>query len=256
MLRIIKVGGKLIENDVRLSCLCEQLSTCYPDCVLIHGGGSMAGQLSSRLGITIHMHAGRRITDQETLEVAVMAYAGLANKRVVAALQSRGMNACGLSGCDMGIIRAHKREIKEIDWGFAGDIDEVNAEVLAGMLGKKIMPVLSPITFDKYGQLLNTNADSVAAAVAIALSRMYEVELIYCLDKPGVLMDVNDEGSVIPVLCEEKYRYYLGQKLIYSGMIPKLENAFKTIGAGVKRVRLTNPENLEKGTVVRMKDEK
>lgn len=256
MLRIIKVGGKLIENDARLSCLCEQLSTCYPDCVLIHGGGSMAGQLSSRLGITIHMHAGRRITDQETLEVAVMAYAGLANKRVVAALQSRGMNACGLSGCDMGIIRAHKREIKEIDWGFAGDIDEVNAEVLAGMLGKKIMPVLSPITFDKYGQLLNTNADSVAAAVAIALSRMCEVELIYCLDKPGVLMDVNDEGSVIPVLCEEKYRYYLGQELIYSGMIPKLENAFKTIGAGVKRVRLTNPENLEKGTVVRMKDEK
>lgn len=256
MLRIIKVGGKLIENDVKLSCLCEQLSACYPNCVLIHGGGSMAGQLSSRLGIVTHMHDGRRITDRETLEVTVMAYAGLANKRVVAALQSRGMDACGLSGCDMGIIRAHKREVKEIDWGFVGDIDDVNADVLAGMLEKKIIPVLSPITFDKQGQLLNTNADSVAAAVAIALGRTCEVELIYCLDKPGVLMDVNDEDSVISVLDEEKYRNYLEQELIYSGMIPKLENAFKTIGAGVKRVRLTNPENLEKGTVVRMKNGK
>lgn len=255
MLRIIKVGGKLIENDIALSCLCGQLSACYPNCVLIHGGGSMAGQLSSRLGIVTHMHDGRRITDRETLEVTVMAYAGLANKRLVAALQGRGINACGLSGCDMGVVRAHKREVKDIDWGYVGDIDEVDADVLAGMLQKKIIPVLSPVTFDRQGQLLNTNADSVAAAVAVALSRICEVELIYCLDKPGVLMDINDEGSVIPVLDQEKYYSCLEQKLIYAGMIPKLDNAFKTIKAGVKRIRLTNPGNLEKGTVVRMKGE-
>ena len=180
-----------------------------------------------------------------------MAYAGLANKKVVAGLQARGMNACGLSGCDMGVIRSHKREVKEIDWGFVGDIDEVNAKVLADLLERKVMPVLSPITFDCQGQLLNTNADSVAAAVAIALSRLHETELVFCFDKPGVLLDSEDDRSVIGELDREKYHAYLDQGIIHSGMIPKLDNAFKTIDAGVKAVRLTNPENLEGGTVVK-----
>ena len=127
MIKVIKIGGKLIENDILLSCLCDRLPACSPHCVLVQGGGRMAGQLASRLGIATHMHEGRRITDRETLDVTVMAYAGLANKKVVAGLQARGMNACGLSGCDMGVIRSHKREVKEIDWGFVGDIDEVNA---------------------------------------------------------------------------------------------------------------------------------
>lgn len=251
MIKVIKIGGKLIENDILLSCLCDRLPACYLHCVLVHGGGSMAGQLASRLGIETHMHEGRRITDRETLDVTVMAYAGLANKKVVAGLQARGVNACGLSGCDMGVIRSHKREVKEIDWGFVGDIDEVNAKVLVDLLEKKVMPVLSPITFDCQGQLLNTNADSVASAVAIALSRLYETELVFCFDKPGVLLDSEDDRSVIGELDREKYHAYLDQGIIHSGMIPKLDNAFKTIDAGVKAVRLTNPENLEGGTVVK-----
>lgn len=248
MFRVIKIGGKLIEDHAVLSCLCDELSACYPHCVLVHGGGSMAGQLSSRLGIETRMHEGRRITDRGTLDVTVMAYAGLANKKIVAALQARGVNACGLSGCDMGIVRSHKREVKEIDWGFVGDIDAVNAEALRDLLDKQVMPVLSPITFDATGQLLNTNADSVAGAVAIALGQSHEVELVFCFDKPGVLLDVNDDDSVIPELDHEKYQEYLEKGLIHSGMIPKLENAFKTIAAGVKSVRLTDAYHLEGGT--------
>lgn len=253
MLRVIKIGGKLIENDMILNRLCDRLSAGYPDCVLVHGGGSMAGELSARLGIETHMHEGRRITDRETLDVTVMAYAGLANKRIVAALQARGVNACGLSGCDMGVIRSHKREVRDIDWGFVGDIDAVDAGALAYLLDKKVMPVLSPITFDPEGQLLNTNADSVAGAVAIALSKLYDVELVFCFDKPGVLSDVHDERSVIPELDPDTYREYLQRGLIHSGMIPKLENAFKTLASGVKSVRLTDPEHPEGGTVINEK---
>lgn len=249
-LKVIKIGGKLIENDMILSRLCDKLSACYPDCILVHGGGSMAGQLSSKLGIETRMHEGRRITDRDTLDVTVMAYAGLANKKVVAALQSRGMNACGLSGCDMGIIVSHKREAGNIDWGFVGDIDSVNSEALIYLLNKKVMPVVSPITFDKKGQLLNTNADSVASAVAVAVSRVYETELVYCFDKPGVLRDVNDDTSVIPAMNAALYKEYAEKGLIHSGMLPKLENAFKTLAAGVSSVRLTSPENLDGGTVI------
>lgn len=253
MFRVIKIGGKLIEDTAVLSRLCDKLSACYPDCVLVHGGGSMAGQLSSRLGIETCMHEGRRITDRETLDVTVMAYAGLANKRVVAALQAWGVNACGLSGCDMGIVKAHKREVKDIDWGYVGDIDTVDAGALGGLLDKGVMPVLSPITFNAKGELLNTNADSVAAAIAIALSGRNEVELVYCFDKPGVLLDVDDPHSVVHELDYELYQKYLKQGLIHSGMIPKLENAFRTIDAGVTSVRLTSPAALEGGTAIKAK---
>lgn len=250
MIKVIKIGGKLIENEAVLAGLCDKLTKLYPDCVLVHGGGSLAGQLASRLGIETKMHDGRRITDRETLDVTIMAYAGLANKKVVAALQARGVDACGLSGCDMGIVVSHKREVKEIDWGYVGDIDRVKAENLAYLLDKKIMPVVSPITFDLSGQLLNTNADSVASAVAIALSRLYEVELVFCFDKPGVLTDIDDESSVIPSVNRTQYQEYVTQGVIHSGMMPKLENAFKTIDAGVKSVRLTNPDHLTGGTVI------
>ena len=216
MIRIIKIGGKLIENDAVLNGLCDELSACYRDSVLVHGGGSMAGQLSARLGI-----------------------------------RTRNVNACGLSGCDQKVILAHKREVKEIDWGFVGDIDRVDTGVLAGLLHRQVMPVISPITYDGAGQLLNTNADSVAGAVAVALSRIDDTELIFCFDKPGVLLDVNDADSVIPVLDKEKYAGYLEQGAIHAGMIPKLDNAFKTIKAGVKSVRLTDPCHLDGGTVLR-----
>lgn len=250
MIKVIKIGGKLIENTKVLGCLCDKLSAYYPACVLVHGGGSMAGQLSSQLGIETRMHEGRRITDEKTLEVTVMAYAGLANKKIVACLQARGVNACGLSGCDMGIVRSHKREVTDIDWGFVGDIDRVREDYIGFLLEKKIMPVISPVTYAPEGQLLNTNADSVASAVARALSRLYEVELIFCFDKPGVLRDVNDENSVIPSVNRKQYKTYLNEGLIHSGMIPKLENAFKTLEGGVKRVRLTHPDHLDEGTVI------
>lgn len=250
MLKVIKVGGKLIEDDKILGCLCEKLSAYYPYCVLVHGGGSMAGQLSAKLGIETRMHQGRRITDKDTLEVIVMAYAGWVNKKVVACLQAKGVNACGLSGCDAGVVLSHKRKATEVDWGFVGDVDTVNVAFLTGLLEKRIMPVISPVTFDPEGQLLNTNADSVASAVACALSRSYETELVYCFDKPGVLRDVQDENSVVPVMDRLLYEQFLQEGRIHAGMIPKLENAFKTLTAGVQRVRLTHPDVLDQGTVI------
>lgn len=249
-MKIIKIGGKLIEDDAVLGRLCDRLPAYYPNCILVHGGGSMAGQLSARLGLEVKMHEGRRITDRETLDVTVMAYAGLANKKIVAALQTRGVNACGLSGCDMGVVLSHKREAEGIDWGYVGDIDAVRADLLAMLLEKKIMPVLSPVTYDAAGRLLNTNADSVAAAVAAAVGKLYETELVYCFDKPGVLADVADDRSVIPMMNRKLYGEFLAQGLIHSGMIPKLENAFKTLEAGVKSVRLTDPGHLDGGTVI------
>lgn len=250
MIKVIKIGGKLIEDDKVLGCLCDKLSVYYPHCVLVHGGGSMAGQLSSRLGMETKMHEGRRITDEATLEITVMTYAGLANKKIVSCLQSKKMVACGLSGCDMGVVVSHKRSNSGMDWGFVGDIDTVNEKMLALLLENGIMPVISPITCSPAGQLLNTNADSVASAVAIALSRRYETELVYCFDKPGVLKDAEDNSSVIPQMDRETYDVLRKEGYIHSGMLPKLENAFKTLESGVKKVRLTSPENPDGGTVI------
>lgn len=249
-MKIIKIGGKLIENTEVLNSLCDRLVDFYPECVLVHGGGTLAGQLATKLGIPTKMHEGRRITDRETLDITVMCYAGLANKKVVATLQSKGVNACGISGCDMGAVISHKRPVKDIDWGFVGDIDSVNTEAIAMLLDHKIMPVISPVTFAKDGTLLNTNADSVASAVATAISRKYETELVFCFDKPGVLRDVDDNSSVIPVINRETYKQLLAENVIFSGMIPKLENAFKTIDAGVHAVRLTDPDHLDSGTLI------
>ncbi|GHV62234.1 acetylglutamate kinase [Bacteroidia bacterium] len=247
---IIKVGGKLVDEDSDLNSLCERVAVYYPTCVLVHGGGNMAGRLSEKLGITPKMHEGRRITDAPTLDITVMTYAGLVNKRIVAKLQTKGVNACGLSGCDMNIILSHKRAVGEIDWGFVGDIEAVNVEPLTLLLQNKILPVISPITCSRDGQLLNTNADSVASAVAIALSGMYETELIYCFDKPGVLLDVRDDSTYIPQIDKAYYKVLLEKQVINLGMLPKLENAFKTLEAGVKQVRLTSPKHLDGGTVI------
>ena len=159
-IKVIKIGGKLIENSTILASLCDHLSTLGEAFVLVHGGGVMGSHLAEQLGVEVKMHEGRRITDAATLDIAVMAYAGLANKRVVAALQARGVNACGLSGCDMAVVKSHRRPVKDIDWGFVGDVDEVNADVLALLLDNGAIPVVSPITFSAAGDLLNTNADT------------------------------------------------------------------------------------------------
>ena len=247
--KVIKIGGKLIENGEVLSSLCDSLASLDERFVLVHGGGVMGSRLAEQLGVEVKMHEGRRITDAATLDIAVMTYAGLANKRVVAALQSRGVNACGLSGCDMAVVKSHRRPVKDIDWGFVGDVDEVNADVLALLLDNGAIPVVSPITFSAAGDLLNTNADSVASAVAMGLARKYDVELVFTLDKAGVLLDVNDDSSVIPTITPALYADLRAKEQIHSGMIPKIDNAYKTIEAGVKAVRITSPEALTGGTV-------
>lgn len=249
-IKVIKIGGKLIENAEILASLCDHLASLGEAFVLVHGGGVMGSQLATKLGVEVKMHEGRRITDAATLDIAVMAYAGLANKRVVAALQARGVNACGLSGCDMAVVKSHRRPVTDIDWGFVGDVDEVNADVLALLLDNGAIPVVSPITFSPNGDLLNTNADSVASAVAMGLATKYEVELVFTLDKAGVLLDVNDDNSLIPTITPALYADLRAEEKIHSGMIPKIDNAYKTIEAGVSSVRITSPDNLTGGTVV------
>lgn len=249
-IKVIKIGGKLIENSDILASLCDHLASLGEAFVLVHGGGVMGSHLAEKLGVEVKMHEGRRITDAATLEIAVMAYAGLANKRVVSALQARGVNACGLSGCDMAVVKSHRRPVKDIDWGFVGDVDEVNADVLSLLLDNGAIPVVSPITFSVEGDLLNTNADSVASAVAMGLATKYDVELVFTLDKAGVLLDVNDDNSLIETITPALYKELRDQERIHSGMIPKIDNAYKTIEAGVSSVRITSPNCLMGGTVV------
>ena len=250
-IKVIKIGGKLIENNSVLASLCDALASLGEPFVLVHGGGVMGSHLAQKLGVEVKMHEGRRITDSATLDIAVMAYAGLANKRLVAALQARGVNACGLSGCDMAVVKSHRRALQEIDWGFVGDVDDVDDDILAMLLDKGVIPVISPITFSPKGDLLNTNADSVASAVAEGLSRRYEVELVFTLDKAGVLLDVNDDNSLIREITPALYAELRAEEKIHSGMIPKIDNAYKTIEAGVASVRITSPNDLRGGTVVK-----
>lgn len=249
-IKVIKIGGKLIESSEVLARLCDGLASLGEPFVLVHGGGVLGSQLATKLGVEVKMHEGRRITDEATLDIAVMAYAGLANKRVVAALQARGVNACGLSGCDMSVVKSHRRPVKDIDWGLVGDVDSVDSEVLALLLGNGVIPVVSPITFSTEGELLNTNADSVASAVAMGLASKYEVELVFTLDKAGVLLDVDDDSSLISTITPEYYAALRSEEKIHSGMIPKIDNAYKTIDAGVGSVRITSPNNLTGGTLV------
>ena len=249
-IKVIKIGGKLIESSEVLARLCDGLASLGEPFVLVHGGGVLGSQLATKLGVEVKMHEGRRITDEATLDIAVMAYAGLANKRVVAALQARGVNACGLSGCDMAVVKSHRRPVKDIDWGLVGDVDSVDSEVLALLLGNGVIPVVSPITFSTEGELLNTNADSVASAVAMGVASKYEVELVFTLDKAGVLLDVDDDSSLIPIITPEYYAALRSEEKIHSGMIPKIDNAYKTIDAGVGSVRITSPNNLTGGTLV------
>ena len=249
-IKVIKIGGKLIEDDAVLQPLCDSLAALNEPFVLVHGGGVMGSRLAEQLGVEVKMHQGRRITDAATLNIAVMSYAGLANKKVVAGLQARGVNACGLSGCDMAVVKSTRRKVTDIDWGFVGDVDKADGKVLAMLLDAGVTPVVSPITFSEQGELLNTNADSVASAVAMGLAEKYEVELVFTLDKAGVLLDVNDESSLIETITPALYAELRADEKIHSGMIPKIDNAYKTIDAGVDSVRITSPNNLLGGTLV------
>lgn len=251
-LTVIKVGGKIVEEEATLKSLLERFSKVDGKKVLVHGGGRSATALATKLGIESKMVDGRRITDAETLKVVTMVYAGLVNKNIVANLQSLGLNALGLTGADMNYMRSDKRPVKTVDYGFVGDVKEVNASLLADLISKDVVPVLAPLTHDKKGNLLNTNADTIAGEAAKALAQYFDVTLIYCFEKKGVLRDENDDDSVIAEINPQLFQEYVEKGIIQGGMIPKLENSFAAINAGVSKVVITKADELgnNTGTVI------
>lgn len=245
---LIKVGGKIVEEENTLRQLLKDFAAIEDHKVLVHGGGRSATKLAAELGVETKMVNGRRITDADMLRIVTMVYGGLVNKNIVAKLQALGVNALGLTGADMNLIRSEKRPVKEVDYGYVGDVKEVNAELLAGLIKQGIVPILAPLTHDKEGHLLNTNADTIAGEVAKVLAKYFEVTLMFCFEKKGVLMDENDDESVIPEINREAFKKYVDEGIIQGGMIPKLENAFQAIDAGVKRVVITQASEINNGT--------
>jgi len=251
-LTIVKVGGKVVEEPESLQALLDQFNRISGNKLLVHGGGRTATQMAEKLGLETQMVEGRRITDADMLEVVTMVYGGLVNKKLVAGLQARGMNAIGLTGADLDLIKAHKRPVQDIDYGFVGDIDDVNASELRLLINENVVPVVAPLTHDGKGQLLNTNADTIASELAIELSNYYKVYLFYCFEKPGVLMDPKDDTSVIYDLNLMLFNQYKEEGIISEGMIPKLDNGFKSKMKGVQEILITNPENIATGRGTRL----
>ncbi|MFS4494328.1 acetylglutamate kinase [Maribacter sp. 2308TA10-17] len=243
-LSIIKIGGNVIENSNELAKFLKLFANLDGYKILVHGGGKLATQLATKLGIESKMVGGRRITDAETLEVITMVYAGLTSKNIVAQLQANNCNAIGLSGADGDAIQAHKRPIKEIDYGFAGDVDGVNSLMISKLLDADLIPVFCAMTHDGNGQLLNTNADTIASELAIGLSDIYETTLYYCFEKKGVLMDVVDDDSVVKHIDVSKYQQLLNNGIIADGMLPKLENCFHALNQNVSKVCIGHPSML------------
>lgn len=244
-LYVIKIGGNIIDDANRLEAFLEQFAAVQGYKILVHGGGKLATKLAEQMGVQQQMVEGRRITDAETLKIVTMVYAGHINKNIVAKLQSKGANAIGMTGADAGIIRAHKRVHITIDYGFVGDIDAVDSMKLHQLIQQNLTIVLAPITDDGNGQLLNTNADTIAQEIAKSMSHLYATHLIYSFEKKGVLMDVNDEKSVIPMINSELYQQLKSDNKIFAGMLPKLDNAFSAIQAGVKQVIIGQAEELK-----------
>lgn len=246
-LSLIKVGGKVVENPETLAKLLNDFKQIAGYKILVHGGGKLATELSQKMGIETKMVEGRRITDRETLEVVTMVYAGLVNKNIVAQLQAMHINAMGLCGADFNLIRSIKRPVKDIDYGFVGDVQEVQGDVLADLINQNIVPVVAPITHDRQGQLLNTNADTVANELAKAMAPHFDVHLYYCFEKPGVLMNPDDDSSVIREIKRKEFEQYKEEGIIQGGMIPKLDNAFNALACGVKEVIITQADRLLSG---------
>ena len=252
-LTVIKVGGKIVEEEATLNQLLADFSAIGGYKVLVHGGGRSATKLAAQLGIESQMVNGRRITDAETLKVVTMVYGGLVNKNIVAGLQAKGVNAMGLTGADMNVIRSVKRPVKEVDYGFVGDVEKVNAELLGNLIRQGVVPVMAPLTHDGQGSMLNTNADTIAGETAKALAELFDVTLVFCFEKKGVLSDENDDDSVIPVITPELFKEYVEKGIIQGGMIPKLENSFSAIDAGVSQVVITLASAIhqEGGTIIK-----
>ena len=244
-LTIIKVGGKIVEESESLGNLLDRFAAIEGRKLLIHGGGRSATRMAERLGIESRMVNGRRITDEATLQVVTMVYGGLVNKNIVAQLQARGINALGLTGADCNIIKAHKRPVKDVDYGFVGDVECADGAMLARLIEQGITPVVAPLTHDGNGNMLNTNADTMAAETAKAVAAHYDVTLMYCFEFPGVMRDPEDETSLIATITHESYKILLADGIVSGGMIPKIDNAFNAIENGVKEVVITRADAID-----------
>jgi acetylglutamate kinase len=245
-LYVIKIGGNIIDDEQLLTVFLKKFAAINSKKILVHGGGKLATRLAEKLGIPQQMIEGRRITDAETLKIVTMVYAGYINKHIVAQLQSLHCNAAGISGADGNSILSHKREKAGIDYGFAGDIDRINSTWLKQLLENGLALVMAPITHDGKNQLLNTNADTIAQEIAKAMSSSFEVSLVYSFEKSGVLLEVEDENSVIKILRAGYYGELKESKKIFAGMIPKLDNAFTAISQGVNKVIIGKGEELDR----------
>ena len=253
-LTVVKVGGAVVEDAEQLAALLRNFSAIEGRKVLVHGGGRKATQVAGRLGVETRMVGGRRITDEQMLEVVTMVYGGLVNKQLVARLQANGVNALGLTGADADVIRSHKRPLKDgIDYGFVGDVDRVDGNILAQLVETGITPVMAPLTHDGEGCILNTNADTIASETAKALAHKYDVTLIFSFEKKGVLRNPDDDDSVIPVITRTLFNKYKADGTISGGMLPKIENALAAVEAGVSRVIITLATAIDgiQGTVIR-----
>ena len=253
-LNVIKVGGGVVENPEALGCLVDAFVSVKGPKVLVHGGGRTATEIAGKLGIESRMEGGRRITDGQMLKVVTMVYGGLINKGIVARLQSRGVNALGLTGADLNCILSVKRAVKEIDYGFVGDVKEVDSAILSDLIARNVVPVMAPLTHDGKGNMLNTNADTIASEVAKALANDFDTTLTFCFEKKGVLSNPQDDDSVIGEITPSSYESLKADGIISGGMIPKLENAFQSLKAGVRSVVITEAGELGKdtGTIVHL----
>ena len=249
MIQVIKIGGGVLENEAQRNAFLRQFAAIEGPKVLVHGGGRLATTMAERLGVETRMIEGRRVTDKETLDIVTMVYGGLVNKQVVAQLQTMGVNAIGMTGADGGWMKSVKRPIKNgIDYGYVGDVTEVNGAHLRTLVENGLVPVIAPITYSVEGLLLNTNADTVASQTAISLAP--DVQLTFCFEKAGVLSNPDDESSLIARITPETYTQLKADGIVSGGMIPKIDNAFAAIEHGVQSVRITHANNLQGGTVI------
>lgn len=251
---IVKVGGAVVEDNEQLAQLLTDFAAIPGKKVLVHGGGRRATKVAAALGIESKMVNGRRITDAQMLEVVTMVYGGLVNKNLVAKLQAKGVNALGLTGADMDVIHSHKRPVKDgVDFGYVGDVERANGKMLQTLIQEGITPVMAPLTHDGNGNILNTNADTIASETAKALAPYYDVTLIYSFEKKGVLSNPDDDNSVIPVITRADFEKYQANGTIGGGMIPKIENALAAVDAGVKEVIITLATAIDgkQGTVIK-----
>ena len=251
MIQVIKIGGGVLENEAQRNAFLRQFAAIEGPKVLVHGGGRLATTMAERLGVKTHMIDGRRVTDKETLDIVTMVYGGLVNKQVVAQLQTMGVNAIGITGVDGGWMKSVKRPIKNgIDYGYVGDVVDVNGQHLRTLLDNGLTPVIAPITYSAEGALLNTNADTVASQTAISLAP--DVQLTFCFEKAGVLSNPDNESSLIARITPESYTQLKADGIISGGMIPKIDNAFAALQEGVQTVRITHASNILGGTIIEL----